>query len=388
MAKASLSFLARRWTCAALIGASMTTSVLARAQSAARDAVVVDVSPPGSLDAYRLRAAIGVELGVDAVAADDPRAAAARGVVLVVVDAEGHHLTVTYRKKTEPETRTVDLPADPEAAQRAAVVLAGNLGRDEASELAAQLRKAPAPAVKPAETAPAFVDVAPPDEAEQREAEKNAHDLQAALDYAARQDHRLRVAAGWTTVAGAAVALGAILATPAVNNQSYANIGTYWAATGLVNIPVAAMALFGGFIPLLAPTPLERLADSSRQGIGPQETAERWIRSAALEHSARRVGGWFLLAGGCLELAVGIATAMAQDPHIDSGVRVQLAAEGIGAGVLFTGMGVVFLANDGPTETALHAYERAHGIPLWKLAEHVAVAPTSGGAVGSLSFRF
>jgi hypothetical protein len=387
MAKASLSSLAHRLTCAVLVGASMTVSGFARAQSSPRDAVVVDVSPPGSLDVYRLRAAIGVELGVDAVAADDPRAAAARGVVNVVVDAEGHHLTVAYRKKTEPESRTVDLPADPEAAQRAAVLLAGNLGRDEASELAAQLRRAPAPAAKPAAAAPAFVDVAP-DEAAQREAEKNAHDLQAALDYAAGQDHRLRVAVGWTAVAGAAVAVGAMIATPLVNHQTENNVSAYWTATGLVNIPVGAMLLFGGFIPLLNPTPLERLADFGRESGDAKDIADRWIKAAALEHSGRRVGAWIFLAGGCLELAIGIATAMVQDPHVDNGTRVELAAEAIGAGALFTATGVVYLANDGPTETALHAYERAHGIPFWKLAEHVAIAPTSGGAMGSLSFRF
>ena len=65
-----------------------TASSSARADSALTTAtVVVDVAPDAvEMDAPRLRAAIGKELGATAVAPDDPLAASARGTITVAID--------------------------------------------------------------------------------------------------------------------------------------------------------------------------------------------------------------------------------------------------------------------------------------------------------------
>ena len=142
-------------------------------------------------------------------------------------------------------------------------------------------------------------------------------------------------------------------------------------------------------IPVLTPTRLENLAEYDRTGAGPQATADAWVRAAARERSARGMAGVVNTIAGGLELAIGVGAAVYYDPHAPAAdASAVFSAIMIGVGTVNAIVGISALANDGPTETALHAYERSHGIPLWKLAEHVAVAPTSGGAVGSLSFRF
>lgn len=87
------------------------------------------------LDAERLRAAIGRELGVTAVSPDDARASVASARLRVETKPGAKSLTVTFTKAEPPVTRTVDLPDDAQAAERAAVFLVGNVARDEAREV-------------------------------------------------------------------------------------------------------------------------------------------------------------------------------------------------------------------------------------------------------------
>jgi hypothetical protein len=353
--------------------------------------VVVEVSPPGALDAYRLRGAIGVELGVDAVGPDDPRAATARGSLRIVVDAESHHLTVSYKKKTEPETRTVDLPADAEAAQKAAVVLAGNLGRDEASELAAQLRKQPTTTPEPQEAAASTTASGDQrtDAPDRSDWDRNARDLQAALDYYAAQDHRERMALGWAAVGAGTVVAATTLAAPWIlgpssSGPSQTDLFTY---VGVLAIPAAAFAVTAA-IPLLNPTQLERLAAYERKGAGAEDTARTWGAWAESEHANRGAAGVVGLVFGAIYFGLGAVLALDSKLAIDSNSRAIYSGGSFLLGAVFVLAGTENLAREGPLESALHAYERGHGIPLWKLAEHVAVAPTSGGAVGSFAFRF
>src|SRR5260370_19236248 len=120
---------------------------VAEAQSPPKAIIVVDV-PQGepALDANRLRAAVASELDADAVTSDDPRALRASGTLRVSIDRAAHALMIAYQGHTQPIVRKVDLPGSAQATERAAVLLAGNLARDEAGELAAELRKSKATA--------------------------------------------------------------------------------------------------------------------------------------------------------------------------------------------------------------------------------------------------
>jgi hypothetical protein len=101
---------------------------------------VIDVDDSG-LDAAAIQAAIEHELGVRLLI--DPTARDRLEVAL-----SGRRANVTYNASgREPVTRSVDLPRDPQRALETIAFLAGNLARDEASELLAQL--APPPGTEP-----------------------------------------------------------------------------------------------------------------------------------------------------------------------------------------------------------------------------------------------
>jgi hypothetical protein len=114
--------------------------VVATAHGAGPPLIVVAVEARArSLDEARLRHAIGVELGEEAVAPGDPRADKARGTL--TIDAFEGKLVVTYAEHDALLARRVDMPASKDAAVRTVVLLAGNLARDEARDLADELRR-------------------------------------------------------------------------------------------------------------------------------------------------------------------------------------------------------------------------------------------------------
>jgi hypothetical protein len=106
-----------------------------------RRVVVLVVLPSAArLDASRLRVDIGKELGADVVALDDPLAPIAAGTLTVGLDASGGTVTIRYEARAEPVSRQMELPPASDAAERAVVLLAGNLARDESAELALAVR--------------------------------------------------------------------------------------------------------------------------------------------------------------------------------------------------------------------------------------------------------
>jgi hypothetical protein len=111
----------------------------ARAQPTGLPAVIHVDAP--ELTAARVQSAIERELKVLLVI--DPGARER-----LDVDVNGRRASVSYyAPEREPVTRSVDLPRDPERALETIAFLAGNLARDEASELLAEL--APAPGSEP-----------------------------------------------------------------------------------------------------------------------------------------------------------------------------------------------------------------------------------------------
>jgi hypothetical protein len=387
---------------AALLVGSVMAGGTARAEAPEeRDAVVVDVAPPGALDAYRLRAAIGIELGVDAIASDAPRAAQARGKLEVRVDAQTHHLTVSYQARNDPVARTVDLPGDPEAAQKAAVVLAGNLGRDEASELAAALRHEPTrpssepngPAV-PGTTPPRSVPGTTPSVVDEDEPDSDRFDqeLRDALDYYAEQAHKKRVIGLWTSITLGVFTSGIVASAPWIATSAPSSNSIEIA--GAVGGALGAIIVAEGLAITIDSTPIEKLDEYYRKGGSAKTTTETWVRYAANEHSYRRAAGVIGTIIGGLEFALGVYTAADRSsfaslggPRTSSDDAV-LSAFCLGAGSLFMVRGLENVTSDGPTETSLHAFEHGHGIPAWGLASHLALGPTPGGASATLHFTF
>jgi hypothetical protein len=130
-----------------------------------------------------------------------------------------------------------------------------NLARDEASELADELRgqhpSAPTPAPKPPPQAEDDEDAL----ALKRERSDTAR-LQATLDYYAQRDLGSRRAVGWAFMGAGALGLGA---SAYVGLQSK---DTTWFPIGVAGASLAA----GGLISLLATSPFEDLAAYGREG--------------------------------------------------------------------------------------------------------------------------
>ncbi|WP_437283825.1 LA_2272 family surface repeat-containing protein [Sorangium sp. So ce406] len=142
---------------------ALPAGALAAAPSAAGVDLVVD-GAGWTLDPEAVRAALGRELGGPVTVVD--AAAAARPTLVLRGEADGR-VTLTYSAGDGRHIgRTIDVPEDPDRAAEAIALLAGNLVRDEAAELAAALGKRPsdepaaAPPAPPA--APAAGNASPP----------------------------------------------------------------------------------------------------------------------------------------------------------------------------------------------------------------------------------
>jgi hypothetical protein len=364
----------------AAVVASIAVEPVARAQGPERDVVVVDVTaPPTAIDAAKLRAAIGQDLSADVVAPEDARAAGARGTVSVGVDSQAHRLTVAYRARSEAVTREMDLPDDPQTATRAAVVLAGNLARDEAGELAAELRKKRSDAARAAPP-----PMAPAAAADDREATARDARLLATLEYYAGSWKRTRLAAGVTF---------AILGGIAVGTGYGMSLGNGIASHGDVVESTGSAFAALGVVTLLIRNPLERLAAADRNGAGAAATEDAWVRAADTEHSARLGYGIALVTVGAIAFGVGVFNAFdgVFFPH-DFDSRGEFTEELMATGGVCAAVGVISLATEGPVEGALRSYEAASGRTLTPageaLLDHLHVAPTRGGASAAFSFRF
>ncbi|HTN86002.1 MAG TPA: hypothetical protein VL242_20020 [Sorangium sp.] len=137
-------------------------SALAAAPSAAGIDLVVD-GASWTLDPEAVRAAVGRELGGPVTLS--PSATAGRPTLVLRGEPDGR-VTLTYSSTDGRHIgRTIDVPEDPDRAAEAISLLAGNLVRDEAAELAAALGKRPPedPAASPAP--PAAGEPKPPGQA-------------------------------------------------------------------------------------------------------------------------------------------------------------------------------------------------------------------------------
>ncbi|WP_437643331.1 LA_2272 family surface repeat-containing protein [Sorangium sp. So ce362] len=125
--------------------------VLAEAPSAVGVELVVD-GAPWTLDPDAVRAAVGRELGASVTLAS---AATAGRPTLVVRGEPDGRITLSYSAADDRRIeRTIDVPEDPDRAAEAIALLAGNLVRDEAAELAAAFGKRPRETTPPPQAQP------------------------------------------------------------------------------------------------------------------------------------------------------------------------------------------------------------------------------------------
>lgn len=344
------------------------------ARAEARSVYVVVVSPDATeLDPAQLRAAIGAELQADAVAPEDARASSARGRIDVSVDRAAGQLVVAYDGGGEPLARRVPLPADARATSLAAVLLAGNLARDEAGELAAQLRKRnPAPP--------------PPPTPEELQAARANETLRRMLRAGAARDRSVRVTTGWTAIGvGAAVMAGgaALGVAGARNPESLVLVG-------------APFVLFGA-LDLASPTRLEGLAEyhahNSADGppswLGPT-TEQMWKSEATKARQWRAkllVGMLGMTAVGAATVAlVGVTAPSAFTVHSSADVAGDILGISAVAG-LYT-WGFVTALSESSTEAGLREYEHAVGRPIQVTDVGLRLAPTQGGFTIGVGGKF
>ncbi|XYH92609.1 LA_2272 family surface repeat-containing protein [Sorangium sp. So ce1128] len=153
----------------ALAAASVVAAVsapLASALAAAPSAAGIDLVVDGAswtLDPEAVRAAVGRELG--GPVALSPAATAGRPTLVLRGEPDGR-VTLTYSSTDGRHIgRTIDVPEDPDRAAEAIALLAGNLVRDEAAELAAALGKRPPEESAASPAPPAAGQPKPPREA-------------------------------------------------------------------------------------------------------------------------------------------------------------------------------------------------------------------------------
>ncbi|MGK3984284.1 hypothetical protein WME99_14670 [Sorangium sp. So ce136] len=145
----------------AAVSAPPASAVAAEPSAAGIDLVIDGAS--WTLDPEAVRAAVGRELGGPVTLS--PSATASRPTLVLRGEPDGR-VTLTYSSPDGRHIgRTIDIPEDPDRAAEAIALLAGNLVRDEAAELAAALGKRPPeePAASP--TPPAAGEPRPPHQA-------------------------------------------------------------------------------------------------------------------------------------------------------------------------------------------------------------------------------
>jgi hypothetical protein len=375
-----------------LLGAGLALAVAVTRPAAAEDPapprplVVVTVAQDATeLDAAAVRAAVGQELGADAVGPDDPRAPRATGSIDVSVDRAAHQLVVSYKGRAEPITRRIDLPDDPASIERDAVLLAGNLARDEAGDLVAQLRQRPSPEA----AAPPRASEEARKEKEDKDEQEDARELDRlgqTLEADVRATHGPREWIAWTAFGLGMGAVGAGVAIGLVGHGGDA--ATYFILGGNVSLIAYPVLLGGNFDNLLTYYASERTR--LPPALAREDVEQAWARTARSEHRLRRLLGSLytglgslVLAGAVAEFVVARHQASASDVGPWAGFAVIGAAN--------TTLGVYELVTVGPLESALRAYQASSGRPLGQgagldLAPHVGAVP--GGGFLSLGGRF
>jgi hypothetical protein len=271
------------------------------------------------------------------------------------------------------------------------VDLAGNLARDEASELTAEILKS-----RPAAGTAALAPVAPGAEA-RAEAEANLRDEQTLarmLAEGARRDRSERIT---VSIALIVVGAGDSLAAP-LYGQSVGAQRAYEIVAPL-GLPLIFIGIFGvpfleSTVGLTRQTTLERLSAYYPPGSEPGRPWARakveamWKDEAANQHRELHVGTLAVI-GGLALAQVGLAGALylaERDAHRPGADAVDLTA--LGLGTIGVAACVAGMLSETSTESRLRDYERAVGRTLPEPTSF-GVAPVRGsGAALTFTGRF
>jgi hypothetical protein len=345
---------------------------------------VVEVSGAG-IDGDRIRREVGKELGVTAIAPDDPIAASAVGRLSVDAAATEKRITVTFQKLGATITRTVDLPTDTRRAEATAVLLAGNLARDEAGELASVLRKSAPPPPQKAESDAWDNGASGP-----KRDEDDYLRLRLLLHDSADRVHAARNVGGWVlTACGVALAGGGAYVASSPNPSSSATgFATYAAITGGLTLGTG-IALLLGLGTSDDETAWHELVQREREpgnaGQLLMEAERSWEKRADSARSMRKTSGIIFLVVGGLAATAGTVVLLAQGPHSDSSY--------VGAGILYAAsalelmLGAEALVSETPVERSWRTWQTLRQ-PMAGTTPRVGLAPAPGGGMISLGFAF
>jgi hypothetical protein len=303
------------------------------------------------------------ELGVTAVAPDDPRAAEATGHIDIAADGRNKKLTVKYRKLDEPIERTIDLADDDARVETDAAFLAGNLARDEASELAPPAKKVREPLYS--------------------EDDRQLGQLRAFLEQTSADEDSARTRNAVVELTAGAALVGTAAAIAFTDPKSTeVRAGAHGAA--LAGGWLLGYGLAGLFI---RPRPLEplekRLKELERSGASSAEILatmdEEWEKTAAGMKRGRVVVGSIFMGLGAIAAGTGTALTIANaDRETPPSTGLTL----LGAGLFAIVTGIASVVGESPVERSYRMWKtvQTKPDPLSNISVGVTVLPGGGGA--------
>lgn len=338
--------------------------------------VVVDVTGD-RLDPAHTRELVEHELSVTAVAPDDPRASEATGRIEITGDGAAKKLTVTYRKLDEPIERTIELADERSRAESDAALLAGNLARDEASELA------PSPVKTPPVTGRPVQKGGTSDADDQR----RLSELRGVLGRLSAEERSNAVRGGVVSMTGGALMVGGgvyVFATGDMGDPRALGFATAMTGLGAALAVVGAVVLVAkpdAYAPL-AKTLREEEAKGSLPGLIVERVDKEWRREVEEEKTMRDGTSIFNFVIGGLSLAAAGAV-IATDS--DRSVPVLLLI----SGGLNIAAGIAVRAIEGKLERSYRLW-RTVGTSTPEPGPRVSfgAAPTTGGGAASFALAF
>ena len=377
---------------AALVACLLSFFLLPRdALAQAAPAIYVVEVSGDRLDPARVRAAVARELSVTAVAPDDPRAASATGTIEVTASAASSTLRVAFKKSRAPVVRSVALPEDPARAEVAAVFLAGNLARDEASELLGGLRKpAAAPDADPP-TAPAPAAIPEAELLDREELRRLRLTLQSNIDATKRRTRAVMIGAAAFSAVTLPVGI-ALLADARSPSANGAGNFLFWMGTAGLGATLGTL-LETSLHPRFGKTPDEQLRDKLNaievDGGPPADVLERiddaWRAQAAEARSSRHHGAVFALVLGTLAMggaaAIELGKSRDSDNHSFSSFLYVV-------GALDVGLGIYGLLVESPFEESYATWHAARRPAPASVRPSLGFAPLPGGGAFSAGFTF
>ena len=283
-------------------------------------------------------------------------------------------MLATYRTLGSPVSRTIDLPDDPKRARSVAVLLAGNVARQEADEL---LGAKPAPA--PAPSAPPTPN-----------ADAELGRFRSMLGNFTVDERRARIGGGATFLGLGALQLG-------LGGYYVAKGGSYREEAGAMFMVSGGIDAVFGIVELALPSPYERmqrdLDTDVKNGVVPEKALanaeERWGRLANNMESARKRSAALNLALGSVCLGLGLvrpallseSTRQTEDPS------VAWSAVAIGSVAIVNGVYRLLVPSN--VEQTWTTYQRMKAPPARSTIQtSFAASPLRGGGTVGFAMTF